>query len=337
MILYNFGSLVAQFFNMPQAIGNTKLYSFLGMGDTLAQIFNPGDDISRSKFIKTRYADSMYNKFEIGMLKNVSNFGRWVMSGADEIATRFIWNSFYAQAKGKDIENAIGYADYQTRKMVAGRGVGEVAIMQKSRFFQMLAPFQIEVANAWYAMKDFINEKDFSGLAIFFIASWLMNNAAEKIRGNRVSFDPMNAMIEAFSGNKTLEQRLGRLAGEFLNNMPFFGQTIGSIYPEYGFQIGDHKFPTRKKLFGSSDPTRYGAGLLIVKGIRDPLFKILPPFGGLQLKRSIEGIEAAEKGVVKIGRKKVYLPDDLKTKLIAGLFGKYAVPEVKKYFKSRDN
>ena len=181
------------------------------------------------------------------------------METADRAGTNFIWNSVYSKGLAQKILNPIKYADEVTRGLVAGRGVGEVPLLQKSKIFQLVAPFQLEVGNLWSVMRDFTKAKDFGALMTLFVSSWVLNRGMEKARGSGVAFDPMQAFIEAMGEDLTPLQRGGRIAGEVLSNMPG-GQTAASIYPEYGTTAFGYQLPTSDKLFGRADPTRFGSG-----------------------------------------------------------------------------
>ena len=352
-ILGNAASSLAQIFNVPQAIGQTKLYSIVGAQDAMASIFKPNKAIQKSKFIKERYFQSSFNKFQaswfpskfgISVRPRAKEFAGWMVNIGDEIATKFIWHSFHRQAISRGTKNPIQFADRMARDMVAGRGVGEVPTLQKSRMFQVVAPFQLEVGNLVVVLKDQVSRRELSSIVTYMTSAWIMNQLAVKIRGNPVSFDPIQAGIE---GLRVLDDPLldtdekilragGRLAGEFLSNIPL-GQTAATLYPEFGTTIGGRKLPTRKQLFGSNDPTRFGSGLLVGKGLADPLFKVLPPFGGSQLKKTIGGVEALRKGEVtnRAGKKMFDVEPGTATAVQSIVFGRYATKAAREYFESR--
>lgn len=345
VIVGNLSSSIAQFFNIPQGVAEAGVVnSGKGAVRTLGSILdNTNTPITKSEFIKTRFSKDISDRFDIGVLSNVKKTASWITGVGDEIGTKFIWNSVYEKAISQNIENPIKYADDITRKMVAGRGIGEVPLLQKSKTFQLLAPFQLEVSNVWHVMRDWAGEKAANKFVTFFVASYLMNRMAEKIRGNDVSFDPIQAGIEAIEAyaeedDKTLGvlRAGGRLFGEVLSNLPG-GQTVAAMYPEYGATIGDTKLPTREKLFGEGDPTRFGSGLLASKGLTDPLYKIIPPYGGAQIKKTIEGLGTINKGYSesKTGRVRFPVDKNLINTVQAGAFGQYSVPEARAYFKNK--
>ncbi len=340
VIVGNLSSAVAQIFNVPQGIASAKQFSVPGAIRTLGSIFADDKAISKSAFIKERYLHSSFNQFDVKILDKAKNFAAWMTGVLDEVGTKFIWNSHYEKALAEGVEDPIKYADDITRKLVAGRGVGEVPLIQKSKIFQLVAPFQLEVGNLWYVMGDMVKKKDFGGLATLFVANWLMNRVAEQVRGSDVTFDPINAVYEGIQEIKNEDNPLkgiakagGRVAGEVVSNVPL-GQTLGSLYPEYGFDIPGIGKLTRKELMGEGDPTRYGTGLSIVRGLQDPIFKVLPGFGGAQLERSIQGVKAYDAGKVTNakGDTKFEIDQNVANFLRTLLFGPNSTPEARAYF-----
>lgn len=344
VILGNASSSVAQIFNVPQGIASAGKHSIAGFRDSVANIFERKTPIDQSDFIRERYASSMFNKFNKNMLENARDAAAWMTGVLDEVGTKFIWNSHYEKALAEGIENPIKYADDTTRHLVGGRGIGEVALAQKAKITQLVAPFQLEVANLWHVMGDMVDQKQFGKLATLFVANYVFNKGAEAIRGSDVAFDPINAVAEAYQayeeedgGVRGVTRAAGRLAGEVISNLPM-GQTIAVVYPEYGFKIGDTELPTREDFFGDADPTRFGSGLLAAKGLQDPLFNILPSFGGQQLKRTLQGVDTVAQGYSETPSGRVRFPVDqsVGNYLKAAVFGQYSLPEARKYFETKE-
>lgn len=347
VIVGNLSSSIAQFFNIPQGVAEAGVVnSSKGLARTMGSVLdNTNTPMTKSEFIKTRFAGDIADRFDVGVLNNVKKAASWITGIGDEIGTKFIWNSIYEKALSQGIDNPIKYADDMTRKMVAGRGIGEVPLLQKSKTFQLIAPFQLEVANVWHVMRDWAGEKAANKFVTFFVASYLMNRAAEKIRGSDVSLDPIQAGIEGIQAyNEEDDKRIGvlraagRLFGEALSNIPG-GQTVAAMYPEFGTIIGGTKLPTRSSLFGEGDPTRFGSGLLASKGLSDPLFKIIPPYGGAQIKKTLQGLGSVAKGYSESASGKVRFPvkKNLANILQAGAFGQYATPEARQYFNQKQS
>lgn len=371
-ILGNMSSSIAQAFNVPQGLGSAKMYSFNGAGRTLASIFSENEPMKASTFIKERFQEDLKSKFKldwishpiVGSLERTKDMAVWLTSVLDEVGTKYIWNSHYEMAKdlmsksangtidfrGTSYDNPVKLADDYTRSLVGGRGIGEKALIQKSKVFQLVAPFQLEVANLWHVQGDFLKQKDYAALAIFFAASYLMNRGAEAVRGTPVTFDPIQALIDGSTqASDELEDTgdpvraafkfTGRQVGEILSNLPV-GQTVAQAVPDdfINFASGG-TIKDKKDFFGTADPGRFGGGLLAIKSLSDPLYKLLPPFGGAQAKRTIEGIKAMLSGEVRNKN------NDLSFKVKATpmsvaqafLFGQNATPEARKFYAENDD
>jgi hypothetical protein len=308
MVLGNAGTMVSQVFNMPQGIAFAKQYSAPGLTRYLSSAikramdsdkFKAENPMAQSRFLKERFSGDMYRRFDTKLGAKAKNVAVVGMEDVDRFATEFIWNSCYEKALNtKGVSDPVRYADYNTRRLVAGRGVGEVPLMQKSKIVQLVAPFQVEVGNLLNVLGDMRVDNDKVGAFIVLpLALWLFNRGSEAVKGSSVALDPVQAIQDAIqiaqedTGEDKSFRVFGRLAGELLGNVPL-GQSVAAMYPEYGFDIGDKQMPTRKEFFGREDPTRFGSGLLIAKGMQDPLYKAILPWGGTQVKKTLQGIEA---------------------------------------------
>lgn len=354
-ILVNLSSSIAQIFNVPNGVASAKLYSIPGAQKTIASIFLPNDAMAKSAFIKERFREDLAQRFKVdwidhpirGSSERAKEIAVWITQALDEVGTKFIWNSHYAKAIAEGAEDPIKYADDITRKMVAGRGVGEVPLLQKSKIFQLVAPFQIEVGNAWFVLGDFVKRKDFGAVATVLIANYLMNRAAEEVRGSPVVFDPINSLIDGATqaademdeGNydRAAYKFVGRQVGEILSNVPL-GQTAAAAVKDdwvkgIGFEGG------KKELFGAGDPGRFGGGVLAINGLADPLYKLLPPFGGMQVKRTLEGVQSMIQGQVKDKNDKLSFTatPSFRNVVQAFLFGKNSTGEAQEFYDSRSD
>ena len=176
-----------------------------------------------------------------------------------------------------------------------------------------------------------------------FVGWYLFNNIMEDKTGNRPLIDPIQLTIDGANilknepNLKGVTKPGGRIFGEALGNIPF-GQTLAAQYPEYGMNIGGVEFPNRKELFGREDPTRFGSGLMLTKGIADPLYKLLPPFGGGQLKKTIEGVSLWNEGKAKTKAGSTqYKVDQTPANLVrAMIFGKSGLPETQAYYNKKN-
>lgn len=342
-ILGNASSSLAQIFALPAGISSAGEKNFYRGTKRLIESIGKDDAVMRqSPFLRERYFKAL-DKFDTGTLNNVKKFAVWMVTAGDEMATKATWNAHYEKALSEGIQNPIKYADEITGNIVGRRGIGETPLLQQSKTFQMIAPFQLEVANAWPLMKE-LSDSGKAKLVKLLVYTYVLNRGVEAIRGSDVAFDPIQAGVEGFqsaSEEETIGGKAravgGRIAGEVLSNVPL-GQTMAGLYPEYGAKdvLGSGvDLPTREKLFGKGDPTRFGSGLLVAKGIQDWKYKVLPPFGGAQIKRTIDGLKSYAQGYKENAGGKVQYPieQNLRNFIQGGVFGPSAVPEGRSYYK----
>ena len=347
VILGNVRSTLSQLANIPNGIAYGGIDAPAGALRTIQSVFQPNEAMQRSKFLKERYIEGAFRRFDQKWWEQPRRFAEFMMEASDRIGTSFVWNTAYAKAIRQGVADPVKFADEQTRRLVGGRGVGEQPLMIKSKVFNLVAPFQLEVNNLWRVMKDFVDEKRFGALVTLFVSNWLLNQAFERVTGSGVVLDPIDAIYEAVTAeDATILQRAGRIAGEALSNLPL-GQTIASIYPQYGTNLYGLDLPSRRDLFGENDPTRFGSGLLTADAVTDPVFKFILPFGGNQLKKTISGVDALARGGsytenvlttgLRIEEPKLRFPVEStpQNTLRAALFGPYATSEGQEY--TREN
>lgn len=298
-VVGNLSSALSQIANVPQAIATVKNPKILADGAKAytQSIFGGGDaDLyKQSDFLKERYISDAFSQFNTRLRDKPQRLAGAILEAGDLAGSQFIWSSMYRKGINDGVADPAKYADDMTREMVGGRGVGEVPILQKSKLMQIAAPFTLEVNNLWKVMSKMVGEKDATGLIILFISNFLLNEAFENIRGSGVTFDPIGAIIDGAKQGETFGDKLlesGKaIGGEVFTNLPL-GSSVAAAYPEYGATIGGVQTPTRKELFGTNDPTRFGTGLPIVKALSDPLKSFVLPYGGSQVKKTYEGAKA---------------------------------------------
>lgn len=319
-VVGNLNSAVSQFFNLPNAAAYIKNPADWAQGAAIYMGDLVGDTKSRnalnqSGFLLERYGvDKAEAAFDTGVLKAPAKFANWLLTFGDQQMSKLIWSSAYAQGMRKGEADPVQYADDITRRSVAGRGVGEVPLTQKSEIVKLLAPFQVEVNNSWQLLKERVHEKDAAGLLLIFLASWLMNGISEKITGNRVVFDPIDAAMDGVKNAKEEAESEGRdaQAGDYVTSVGgrLLGETLSAM--PMGSQIATNLLGldsalgfNSEKFFGDSDPTRYGTGNVGLSALTKPALEylmaedkskvnllddamnLLPPFGGKQIARTI--------------------------------------------------
>jgi len=300
-----------------------------------------------STFLKERYFKG-FQEFDRGLLKNTKKFGVWLAGVLDEATTRFMWNGQYEKALQVGASNPVKYADDATRKLTAGRGIGEKPLAQNSQIFQIAAPFQYEMTNFWFTMQDLAKsdasiKKKMGQFATLFASIYILDGVFEKTTGSRPLFDPIEAIADGIAElqaepNMTGATKAGgRLFGEVLSNLPG-GPAIAQQYPEYGAKPFGVQLPNRRELFGAADPTRFGSGFLMSQAFTDPLFKGILPYGGGQIKKTLQGIAAVNQGesTTAAGATQYPVEQTPFNLFRAATMGKYALPEAQKYYQKKD-
>lgn len=314
-ILGNAGTAVSQIFNVPNAIGHAGPVSTLqGIKRTLGDIFTETPAWHESTFVRERYKNDLYTQFNVGMLEHSQEFAGWLISILDEVGTKAAWNMFYEKALKLGDVDAVRYADEWTRKSVAGRGVGEVPMMQKSKVFQMVAPFQLEVANTLFVLGDMAKGKKAGQLATWAVATYLLNETAERVTGREVTMNPLQAVRDCFEislNEKTVKEKgqaiTGRLLGEAFSGVPLSGYVSAAFLTDEEQEILGFTLPSSSEFFGDADPIKYGVPQpLLWRALNftdwdsalDPFFDFVTPWGGAQIQKTIKGITALAEGGV---------------------------------------
>ena len=313
-IVGNMRSAVSQFFNLPNAAAYIKDPVSWGKGLKLyteALLHRDGarDVMDQSSFLNERYLDEVFAQFDEGILKIPEKLADWMLSFGDKQTAKLIWATAYSDAVRNGNADPVSYADDLTRRSIAGRGIGEVPLAQKSQLVQLVAPFQVEVNNTWQLMKEKVSRKDALGLLSIFMGNFLMNTVTRELFGFDVSYDPIHALLESFEDDSDDEDEekpfgkmlniLGRQGGELLNAVPG-----GSVLTSY--VIPDET--DREKLFGESDPTRFGTGNIGLNMLLKPVISVAQgqdfsddllstalniglPWGGKQVERLMNGTQ----------------------------------------------
>ncbi len=332
-VLGNLGSVAKQVMNLPNgmALLENPANMIPGIVDVFRGFRDGGkiqEQYKKSNFLTERLKlDRAFGKFDkMGPGKVAQN----LLGIADEFGTRVIWNAAYREGvnlqKSRDITDAVKYADNLTRQAVAGRGIGETPLAYKSEMGRLFLPFQIEVNNTWNVLRDVLQTSRYDGklktvknfgdkalrVLLFYLVTWGLNEAMEKLTGSKGSFDPLGDIIDGiFQGAEELPekskleqwQRGGlraaqNLAGDFIGSRSFgwvassFMDAVNddwatkffndSIYPSQGVNVPALQSVQKGvKKFGDGDPVGSAAEFAT---------SFLTPWGGKQLDKTIRGL-----------------------------------------------
>lgn len=350
----NIGSAVTNFIPITQAWSQV---STKNMGratiDTIKSFMTDDNFVDQSVFLTSRLRQS--EKLYKTSLDKISDKTSFLFNTVDEVSSNIVVRGKYLEniEKGMSEAEAIKNADQFARNVIADRSKGALPTKfeEKNPVTKMLTQFQLEVNNQYrYMFKDIPRDLADEGLgaiakAFFkmFIGAYIYNWASEKITGRKPAFSPLDIAVSTYKNfadsNKKTFDKLSDTATEIGEQLPF----VGSL-------IGGGRVPVNGAIPNVANVTKGVTGLVtgemdsskakdtITKELTKPLYYLLPPFGGAQIKKSVEGISTVANGgsygVDNKGNETLQIPVEdksVKNYVKAGLFGKYALPEAKEY------
>ena len=321
-VLLNPGSGFAQAFNLMNVTSEAGVvHSMKGLRDMLNDIGKGENALWRqeSDLLRERFMANSARDLSVGFWEKTTDKAGLLISVLDEVVAV---SGFYMM-RSKGMANGMGaqswkYADNKVRMTIGGRGIGDVSPIQKSKMMQLFIPFSLEAVNQLQLIAKragrLTKDENFGKTVHFLVAAWLMNQYAEKLTGHSVSMDPLGAAIESYNIYTGVEEDkkkkiAGRMVGEVAQGLPMGKYVLSGI--QAGSGMTDEN---RKKYFGDGDPLRYGSAPLLANAIQpfvesvlpdtedkklsdkergalivEGLFKILPPLGGNQVSKTLEG------------------------------------------------
>lgn len=349
MVGANISSALTNFIPITQATGvvDTK-YLLQGIWDTVKNAIKSDGFTERSDFLVNRRGSDKLYKTKTDKLAGATN----LMSLFDNITSEVINRGRYYQnvANGMTETDAMLEAGKMSGNILGDRSKGAMPTVfnQSSPMTKLLTAFQLEVNNQFsYMLKDM--PKDLKDEAIgtmiwafakVFIGAWLYNEAAEEVIGRRPALDPIDIVAETVGdikeGKKASEVTLN-LGKQIVEEIPFVGGLVGGGRLPISTALPDvgETLKAGISLFEEGDKTK--AMQTLASELSKPVFYIVPPFGGGQLKKTIEGIytysQGGNYGVNAKGEKQLKYPveQNVGNAVKSALFGKWATPGAKDY------
>jgi hypothetical protein len=382
MVAANVGSALTNFIPITQAWSQVSTADVLrGMWDTLKNYKTADGLDSASTFINNR---SGYRRLAMSTMDKVSAGAGWLMESIDTFTTGSVVRARYYQnlRRGMSETSAMQEADQFASGVMADRSKGSTPTLYSARnpLVKLFTQFQLEVNNelSWI-FKDMAQEERKKGVAAlakamfkFLIGAWIYNEFYESIVGRRAAMDPLDIINDTvgditgyqipntadamFSGKLDFttqkEDTYGvaaNLTQNLLGELPFTqvltilglevdnGRiAVASAIPDLGAVL---------KAATSKDIAPEKRGYTIRRELAKPAYYLLPPYGGGQARKLIQGGVAAWKGgsysVDNEGRDILQYPvyndnaaDRAKSWAQALLFGKTATEEAQSWVES---
>lgn len=262
--------------------------------------------------------------------------------------------------KGMSEQEAIRNADEFAKDVMAGRSKGDMPTImnQKNPLVKLMTAFQLEVNNQYgYMFKDIpadlgdeAKRKLVGAFIKMFFGAWLYNQLSEKVTGRKSAFSPIDMAIDdiktATNENLDLGDKISAIAKDTAQELPFVGGLLGggrlpiqsAIPYENPLEMVTGTISDVSKTFDEDESKKKNAIKKLMKEWSKPVYYVAMPFGGGQIKKTVEGISMYNENLpvagsyTDSGKLRFEAPDDTLGKLQAAVFGQYASKNAREYF-----
>ena len=304
MVGFNISSALTNFIPITQAWGeiSTKNMAKAIKQSIANQFKNDGfADASTYLINRTQQADRLY---KTGVDKVNSKAGA-IFEAVDEITSNVIVRGKYLDNidKGMTEAAAMKNANEFAKDIMAGRSKGDSPTIfnRKNPLVKLFTAFQLEVNNQYgYMLKDLprnLSDEAKKKLAMafikMFVGAWLYNKFSETVTGRKSAFSPIDIVgdsIETINNDNILGyDKISNISQDLAKEIPFVGGFLGggrlpiqSAIPDIGTTV--------QSITELGDDEKRGKAINnLTKELEKPLFYVALPFGGGQLKKTIEG------------------------------------------------
>lgn len=369
MVAVNPASWLTNFGVITQAGAQLKTISVLkGMWQTLANIKTSDGLVEASDFLTNRAgSDPLVRTWQ----QSASAFLSTPMEWIDQFSAGTIVRARYMEniERGMSEETAMREADDFAANVMADRSKGAMPTLFEARnpLMKMFTQFQLEVNNTYsYLFKDLPREQRKKGvrylaLALFkfLIGGFLYNELYEYLIGRRPMLDPLgivndtvgdltgyelNNLVDAAAGGGLIKESEPESAVGTIRNL---AENVGQEAPFIGNLMGGGKLPFSSSMpnvkniltaLDSETATDKEKLAKIGKELVNPAAYWLLPFGGGQIKKMWQGINALKRqgSYTANGRLQYPIYTDRKGDMASAvartmLFGKSATPEAQEW------
>lgn len=333
MVGANVSSALTNFLPVTQTLATTDKASVgQALFSIVKNVFKDDGFVNASDFLTSREGA---DRLAMTNWEKAADKTGWLFKVIDSFTSQLAVRSKYLEGlkNGLSETEAMSQANSWGRKTLAGRSAGEMPTLFNSKTLGFLTQFQLEVNNQMsFLAKDiprnFNKVGAASATAQLFLYSYLANNLYEQVMGRRPGLDPLGVAQQAYEDysnpNMKKSQATKNLVGNISNQLPFASTFTGGRLP-----------------IGGAIPDLVG----IAQGTADwkkeaikPATYLLSPFGGGQIKKTIEGINAYNQGASTTSSGKVRFPieQNLENRIKTTLFGQYSTKEAQPYFRQGD-
>ena len=382
MVAANVGLALTNFIPIAQAAAQTGAWNMVvGMRATLKNYWNADGLSAASVFINNR---SGYGRLAESTMDKVSEKAGILMEIVDRFTTGSVVRARYYQnlQRGMSETSAMQEADQFAAGVMADRSKGSTPTLYSARnpLVKLFTQFQLEVNNTLsWVFKDLYQEERKKGIlalckAMFgwMLGSWVLNEAYEAMTGRRMGQDPFDIIndtvgdITGYQIPNTIDAMISgewdfttqqedaygvaaNLTQNLLGELPFTQVlTMLGLEVDNGRIAVASALPDLGAIFKAATSKEIAPekrGYTIRRELAKPAYYLVPPFGGGQARKLIQGGVAAWKGgsysVDNEGRDILQYPvyndnpaDRAKSWAQALLFGKTATEEAQSWVES---
>lgn len=361
MVGGNISSALTNFIPITQAWSQLSTKNLMkGMYESIKASIKDDGFANNSVYLtnRTKQADRLYKS---GIDKINDKLGV-PFEAIDSFTSNTIVRAKYHDniEKGMSEQEAIRNADEFAKDVMAGRSKGDMPTImnQKNPLMKLMTAFQLEVNNQYgYMFKDIpadlgdeAKRKLVGAFIKMFFGAWLYNQLSEKVTGRKSAFSPIDMAIDdiktATNENLDLGDKISAIAKDTAQELPFVGGLLGggrlpiqsAIPYENPLEMVTGTISDISKTFDEDESKKKNAIKKLMKEWSKPVYYVAMPFGGGQIKKTIEGLGMYDDNLpiagsyTDSGKLRFEAPDDTLGKLQAAVFGQYASKNAREYF-----
>lgn len=303
MVGLNISSALTNFIPITQAWGQVSTKNLLrGIKQSISNNFREDGLVDNSVFLtnRTKQADRLYKT----NIEKISDKFNVVFDAVDSFTANTVVRAKYLDnlEKGMSSKQAMENADQFAKDLIAGRDKGSMPTIfnSKNPIVKLFTSFQLEVANQYnYMFKDMPRNlknqgilKLTSAFLKMFLGAWLWNKFSDSLTGRKSAFSPIDIIsetVDEFKKDNSIYNKLSSTTKGIASELPFIGGLLGGGRLPISSALPDLGTTLEGIINLGDDDKRQIAIKNLEKELSKPLFYVAMPFGGGQLKKTIEG------------------------------------------------
>lgn len=352
MIGFNLSSSLTNLIAPVQAMAKTnKLAVVKGTADTIKNMFIKDSFMEKNKFLTSRMGTDMISK---NAWQKIQDAGFIFMKGMDWFSSNQIVRSKYYELRAKGVSEAEAHAQAGqfAARILGDRTKGANAQLYNSKLIGLVTQFQLEVNNQLYSMfYDTYQEskenakgnavKTAAGMTFtlgqLFAFTHLFGKTFESIAGYNPTFDVIGILATALGWGEeedeetTTSERLKKAADQLVDSLPYVNILTG------GGRIPVASGIPNLVGVATGGKDQYGNELTL-EGELKKLLYLIPPTGGNQVKKTLQGLGMFDEDLpvsgsyTDSGNLRYPVEDTPLNRIQAALFGQYANKNAGDYF-----